>query len=195
MCNCIEQVTKDTLKYILDNSVAEDNGFEIEPLKEYDGDGIENVSLMLWRDKSAAPQQLYTRFAFRFSTIKKDNTRTNPKKIFKNLLFTFCPFCGIEYNPSKMVEYTYGAMSTKWSLKAANKLTAYATMVCQYNESAHMVTIYTPEENREDRWLNLLGQISERLDEIFGGAGSFDKYCEDHREEIQACHDSIEKIV
>lgn len=91
--------------------------------------------------------------------------------------------------------YEYGAMSTKFKLVAKNKLTAYATMVLHYNRSAHMMVIYTPEECKEDSWTNITGQISERLDEVFGGEDSFDKYLEANEFEISECYKTIEKVV
>lgn len=96
---------------------------------------------------------------------------------------------------SGMTTYEYVAMSTKWSLEAANKLTAYATMIIQYDRSAHMIALYAPAECKEDSWINLFGAISERLDEIFGGEGSFDKYVEQHIDDIKACYQTIKKLV
>lgn len=91
--------------------------------------------------------------------------------------------------------YEYGAMSTKFKLVAKKKLTAYATMVLHYQSNAHMMVIYTPEECKEDSWTNITGQISERLDEVFGGADSFEKYLEENIEEIKECYKTIEKVV
>ena len=91
--------------------------------------------------------------------------------------------------------YQYGAMSSKFQLFAANKLTAYATMVLHYNQSNHLVIIYEPESSKEDMWTSFDGKVSERLDEIFGGDGSFDKYIENNVEEIRECYKSIERIV
>ena len=58
-----------------------------------------------------------------------------------------------------------------------------------------MMVIYTPEECKEDSWTNLTGLISERLDEVFGGDGSFEKYLENNIEEIRECYKTIEKVV
>jgi len=91
--------------------------------------------------------------------------------------------------------YEYGAMSTKFKLVAKNKLTAYAAMVLHYQSNAHMVVIYTPEESKQDSWTNITGQISERLDEVFGGDDSFDKYLEKNIEEVEECYKTIEKVV
>jgi len=86
-------------------------------------------------------------------------------------------------------------MSSKYELEAENKLTAYATMCLQYQSSSHLIAIYSPEESKQDSWMSFTGQISERLDEIFGGKDSFDKYIDEHISEIKACYKSIKKIV
>jgi hypothetical protein len=44
-------------------------------------------------------------------------------------------------------------------------------------------------------WTSFTGKVSERLDEIFGGEGSFDKYLEEHISEINECYKSIERLV
>ena len=93
------------------------------------------------------------------------------------------------------IPYEYGAMSSKYRLLASNKLTAYAAMCLHYQESSHMIAIYSPESSREDHWISFTGQISERLDEIFGGKDSFDKYLENNIEEIKKCYKSITQIV
>jgi hypothetical protein len=90
--------------------------------------------------------------------------------------------------------YEYGAMSSKFSLKSTNKLTAYATMVLHFDSSAHLIALYSPVECKEDTWLNPFGKISERLDEIFGGEKSFDQYIELHIDEIKECYNSIKKL-
>lgn len=92
-----------------------------------------------------------------------------------------------------MITYEYGAMSSKFSLQAENKLTAYATMVMHYNQSAHLMVIYSPKECKEDQWTTLDGKISARLHEIFGGVGeyrpeendAFDQYVESHIDDIK----------
>ena len=67
----------------------------------------------------------------------------------------------------ELITYEYGAMSSLWSLQAENKFTAYVTMVYHYDNQAHMIALYKPVENKDDSWLNITGNISERLDEIF----------------------------
>jgi hypothetical protein len=93
------------------------------------------------------------------------------------------------------VTYEYGVMSSTFSLVATNKLTAYAVMCVQYNQNAPLVVIYSPESSKEDSWMSFNGKIAERLDEIFGGKDSFDKYIESNKEEIKACYRTIKKIV
>jgi hypothetical protein len=99
--------------------------------------------------------------------------------------------CNID---SVSTSYEYGIMSNKFSLKASNKLTAYATMCLHYQSNSHMIAIYEPEECKEDSWMNITGQISERLDEVFGGKDSFDKYLENNPKDIKECYGSIKKI-
>ena len=72
--------------------------------------------------------------------------------------------------------FEYGAVSSKYSNEADNKLTAYVGMIVHFDRSAHLIALYEPKEIVEkDSWLNpFTGEISKRLDEIFGGEGSFD---------------------
>lgn len=91
--------------------------------------------------------------------------------------------------------YTYGAMSSKFQLKAENKLTAYATMVVHYDRSAHLLMIYSPESSKDDQWASFDGKISARLDEVFGGEGSFDNYLESHIDEITECYKTVKRLV
>jgi len=91
--------------------------------------------------------------------------------------------------------YEYGSMSSKFQLEANSKLTAYATMVFHYQNSAHLIAIYSPIECKEDSWLNPTGQISERLDEIFGGENAFDGYVGNNIEEIKKSMKSIKRLI
>jgi len=93
------------------------------------------------------------------------------------------------------VTYEYGVMSSKFSCVAENKLTAYVTMCMHYDSQAHLLVIYSPEECKKDCWMSITGKISDRLDEIFGGVGSFDEYVKNHIEEIRACYKSIKRLV
>lgn len=95
---------------------------------------------------------------------------------------------------SNLKTFEYGAMSSRYSCEAENKLTAYCAMVVHYDRSAHLVALYT-EECKEDSWISITGQISDRLDEIFGGPGSFDKYIEDNIEAVRTCIKSIKRLI
>jgi hypothetical protein len=67
-------------------------------------------------------------------------------------------------------------------------------MIVHFNTSSHLVALYEPKEIiKNDSWLNPFGQISERLDEIFGG--SFDKYVNEHIEEIKKCYATIIELL
>lgn len=94
-------------------------------------------------------------------------------------------------------EYQYGVMSSKFSLVAENKLTAYATMLIHYQDTPHMIAIYFPQdsETKNDSWMDISGQISKRIDEIFGGDGGFEKYLQNNIELIRECYKSIQKLV
>lgn len=92
-------------------------------------------------------------------------------------------------------KYTYGAMSSKFEIEAENKLTAYAVMLFHYKQNAHLLAIYSPEECKADSWMCMDGKISARLDEIYGGEGSFDKYIDGHLEEIKEVYKTIKRIV
>ena len=95
----------------------------------------------------------------------------------------------------KLVTFEYGAMSSRYSLQAESKLTAYVTMVAHFGNNNHMIALYEPQEIvKNDSWLNPLGYVSKRLDEIFGGEGSFDKYTDEHIEEIREAYKTIKQI-
>jgi len=95
-----------------------------------------------------------------------------------------------------LVNYEYGAMSSKYTLQAENKYTAYVAMVYHYNSNAHLIMLYEPKEVvKPDVWINLMGQITHRLDEIFVEVGSFDEYYDNHIPQINAAYDSIKQLV
>lgn len=95
----------------------------------------------------------------------------------------------------KIVTFEYGTMSSRYSLQAESKLTAYVAMVAHFGNNNHMIALYEPQEIvKNDSWLNPLGYVSERLDEIFGGEGSFDKYVEEHIEEVREAYKTIKQI-
>ncbi len=95
----------------------------------------------------------------------------------------------------KMITFEYGAMSSLYSLEAENKLTAYCAMIGHYTTSAHMLVVYEPKDLvKDDNWTDFSGQISARLDEIFGGAGSFDKYYSENIALIKAAYSSKKRL-
>lgn len=96
---------------------------------------------------------------------------------------------------NNMMIFEYGAMSSRYSVEAPNKLIAYAAMIAHFGNNAHLIVLYEPKEVvLYDRWLNPFGAISERLDEIFGGAGAFDEYVKDHEQEILDACDTIKQL-
>ena len=92
--------------------------------------------------------------------------------------------------------FEYGIMSSKYSIEAENKLTAYAAMIMHLGPaSTAFITIYSPEESRKnDSWL-LAYPIVKRMDEVFGGEGSFFKYLGKHQDEINKTLDTIKRLV
>lgn len=95
-----------------------------------------------------------------------------------------------------MITFEYGAMSSRYSLEAEDKRTAYAAMILHFGRNNHLIALYEPQDIvKDDSWLNPFGQVAKRLDEIFGGEGELDKYFEEHQDEIRAAYDSIKQIV
>ena len=95
----------------------------------------------------------------------------------------------------KIQTYEYGAMSSRYSIEADNKLTAYAGMIAHFGRNNHLIALYEPQDIvKNDSWLNPLGQVAKRLDEIYGGEGSFDKYVEEHLDEIREAMDTIKVL-
>ena len=87
-------------------------------------------------------------------------------------------------------------MSSKYSIEAENKLTAYAAMIMHLGPaSTALIAIYSPEESRKtDSWMFAYPTVK-RLDEVFGGEGSFFKYLDEHQDEIKKALDTIEQLV
>ena len=46
------------------------------------------------------------------------------------------------------MKYEYGVMSSKYSIEADNKLTAYAAMIIQFNSVPQLIAIYSPKMNK-----------------------------------------------
>ncbi len=89
----------------------------------------------------------------------------------------------------------YGAMSSKYSIEAENKLAAYFAMCLYFGHNAGMIAIYSPEECKADSWLNPAGDIMPQLDKIFGGDGAFDRFAKEHAEEIRAAYGTIKQLL
>jgi Na+-transporting NADH:ubiquinone oxidoreductase subunit NqrF len=102
-------------------------------------------------------------------------------------------FVALKLKHFTMKTYEYGAMSSRFSLEAENKLTAYTAMIVHFDESSHLVVVYEPQDS--DQWFDVTGFISERIDEIFGGKHSFDAYFESHIDEIKACYKTIKRLI
>lgn len=91
--------------------------------------------------------------------------------------------------------YEYGAMSSKYSIEADNKLTAYAGMIAHFGGNAAMIAIYSPEENKKDSWL-FASPLEDRLNEVFGGGErAFFNYMDEHVEEIRAAVNTIKQLI
>lgn len=90
--------------------------------------------------------------------------------------------------------FEYGAMSSKYSIEADDKLTAYAGMVIHFGNNAMLVALYSPEEIKQDSWL-MANPIEKRLDEVFGGEGAFFKYLDENKDKIKAALDTIKTII
>ena len=95
-----------------------------------------------------------------------------------------------------MKTFEYGAMSSKYSLEAENKLIAYATMVLHFCSQPQIVALYEPQEIvKDDSWL-FAKDVEKRMDQIFGGKEkAFLSYMENHKEEIKQCYQTIKQLV
>lgn len=68
-------------------------------------------------------------------------------------------------------------------------------MVVHFGNNNHLGALYKPKEIvKNDSWLNSMGKVAEKLDEIFGGEGSFDRYVDEHIEEIREAYKTINQI-
>lgn len=95
----------------------------------------------------------------------------------------------------ELITFEYGAMSSLYSLQAENKLTAYVAMCIHFGRNSHLIALYEPKEIvKNDSWLNPMGTIAVRLDEIFGGQEMFNKYIEAHIEDIKQAYKTIKEL-
>jgi hypothetical protein len=99
-----------------------------------------------------------------------------------------------EPDSSEPVEIEFGVMSSRYRVKAKNKFLAYSAIVIKYSTQPHLVAIYT-EKFKKDSWLNPFGECSEKLDEIFGGKGEFEKFLAENTDGIKTVFKSIERLV
>jgi len=90
----------------------------------------------------------------------------------------------------------YGAMSSKFSVEAENKLVAYVAIILHYDRNNHLVVIYSPIECKSDTWANFNGQVSETLDKLFfeNSGKKFDEFVEDNKEDIRKAYETIKRI-
>ena len=94
-----------------------------------------------------------------------------------------------------MIKFEFGVRSSKYSVEAEDKLTAYSVMVIYYMSNPQLVALYEPREIvKNDSWL-LAENVEERLDEVFGGEGTFQKYLDEHRTEIKECFTTLKQLV
>lgn len=95
-----------------------------------------------------------------------------------------------------MITFEYGAMSSRYSLQAENKFTAYIAMIVHFDSNNHLIALYEPFDIvKNDSWMSITGQVSERLDEIFSEFGGVDAYAENNIENIKASLKTIKQIV
>ncbi len=92
------------------------------------------------------------------------------------------------------IEYEYGAMSSRYQIYAPSKLTAYATMILHYREGSHAIIIYLPEDCKKDAWTSFDGKSKQKVDELFGGKGAYDRYLEKYSDEIRRCYKTIAQM-
>lgn len=87
----------------------------------------------------------------------------------------------------------YGIMSSKWSIEADDKLTAYATILISQNRRAGLVVIYN-EELKSDNWA-FADDLEKRVGEIFGGSPSdFHHFVNTHKNEIRKAFETIKNL-
>ena len=91
--------------------------------------------------------------------------------------------------------FEYGAMSSKYSIEADDKLTAYAGMIAHFGGNAAMIALYGPDDCKKDSWL-FASPLEDRLNEVFGGSErAFFDYMDNHTDEIRKAVGTIKKLV
>lgn len=105
MCQCLDQLEKDMLKYVTEKHAA--LGHTVLPLNSsMHDDGLDNTHLILPTKEDlekfeVTGVQLHTKFAFRYTFEKKDKTTSKPKREHVSISFTYCPICGEPYKKPK----------------------------------------------------------------------------------------------
>lgn len=97
-CNCIEEVANTALEHII-AQCKEKNEKVVLPLKTYDGEGMLNTTFVLG---NGGGQYLKTDFVVRTTFKKKDGSESKPKTSHMALIFTYCPFCGVQYKVDEL---------------------------------------------------------------------------------------------
>lgn len=93
------------------------------------------------------------------------------------------------------ITFEFGVMSSKYSVTAKNKLTAYCAMLFHYQEKPQLVVIYSPEKYKEDSWTNFDGRTEAILNELFSEFGGYESYMKDNIQIIKKAIKTIKKIV
>ena len=96
---------------------------------------------------------------------------------------------------NNMQKYEYGAGSSRFKLEATTKFIAYAAMCVHYQEQANLLVIYEPEESKKDCWFDFTGNSMNKIDEIYGGKGEFEKFLQGNVQEIRESVKTIKRLV
>ena len=104
MCDCINTITKNTTEYIQKRSTERKQ--DMLPIDTCLDEGLQNTTYLYPMDGNTLQtnELLKTEFTFRVINLKKDGTFSKPRKESISIIFTYCPFCGKEYNPKPAAE-------------------------------------------------------------------------------------------
>lgn len=87
-CNCLEKSEKLIQEKLTEKNTAKDSSYKIVNGK--------------WERQSFYPvTRLYSDYIIESTYQKKDGSASKPKKQSIAILYSYCPFCGIEYPNSK----------------------------------------------------------------------------------------------
>ncbi len=98
-------------------------------------------------------------------------------------------------NQKSMLKIEFGAMSSKYSIECSDKLVGYAVILMQFANSPGMVAIYSPEECKNDSWMNFEGKTEELIQPLYSEHGGFESFLKAHIEQIKECRKTIKQIV